>query len=166
MSGSMCSACRAANSTRFCWSAASETPSNNCWRAVSPAVAATTAALKIWRAWWPSEAVPSCPSCASGSPSTRRQRLLTPPPVEAVALGALQLTPGVAIRDVLQHGVSLRFWISAATATAGTPLRGRPTLAEPQPPWSWCWPPAGRSTQLGAGAGGAHPPGEPQRGLH
>ncbi|WP_392345212.1 Hsp70 family protein [Parasynechococcus sp.] len=36
--------------------------------------------------------------------------LLTPPPVEAVALGALQLTPGVAIRDVLQHGVSLRFW--------------------------------------------------------
>ena len=36
--------------------------------------------------------------------------LLTPAPVEAVALGALQLTPGVAIRDVLQHGVSLRFW--------------------------------------------------------
>ena len=36
--------------------------------------------------------------------------LLTPPPVEAVALGALQLTPGVQVRDVLQHGVSLRTW--------------------------------------------------------
>ena len=31
-------------------------------------------------------------------------------PVEAVALGALRLTPGVAIRDVLSHGVSLRCW--------------------------------------------------------
>jgi len=36
--------------------------------------------------------------------------LLTPPPVEAVALGALQLTPGVQVQDVLQHGVSLRTW--------------------------------------------------------
>ena len=36
--------------------------------------------------------------------------LLTPPPVEAVALGALSLTPGVSIRDVLQHGVSIRTW--------------------------------------------------------
>ena len=31
-------------------------------------------------------------------------------PVEAVALGALRLTPGVAIRDVLTRGVSLRCW--------------------------------------------------------
>ena len=36
--------------------------------------------------------------------------LVTPPPVEAVALGALSLTPGVSIRDVLQRGVSLRTW--------------------------------------------------------
>lgn len=34
--------------------------------------------------------------------------LLTPPPVDAVALGALKLTPGVAIRDVLKNGVSVR----------------------------------------------------------
>lgn len=36
--------------------------------------------------------------------------LLTPPPVEAVALGALKLTPGVTVKDVLHHGVSLRVW--------------------------------------------------------
>jgi molecular chaperone DnaK (HSP70) len=31
-------------------------------------------------------------------------------PVEAVAMGALSLTPGVTVRDVLSHGVSLRCW--------------------------------------------------------
>jgi molecular chaperone DnaK (HSP70) len=31
-------------------------------------------------------------------------------PVEAVALGALALTPGVRVRDVLSHGVALRCW--------------------------------------------------------
>ena len=31
-------------------------------------------------------------------------------PVQAVALGALALTPGVAVRDVLRRGVSLRCW--------------------------------------------------------
>ena len=31
-------------------------------------------------------------------------------PVEAVALGALRLTPGVAVKDVLHRGVSLRCW--------------------------------------------------------
>lgn len=31
-------------------------------------------------------------------------------PVEAVALGALRLTPGVVVKDVLQRGVSLRCW--------------------------------------------------------
>ncbi len=36
--------------------------------------------------------------------------LLTPPPIEAVAKGALSLTPGVKIRDVLQRGASLRCW--------------------------------------------------------
>lgn len=35
----------------------------------------------------------------------RRER-----PIEAVALGALALTPGVAIKDVLSRGVSLRCW--------------------------------------------------------
>ncbi len=37
-------------------------------------------------------------------------QLLTPPPVEAVALGALKLTPGVTIKDVLHKGIALRFW--------------------------------------------------------
>ena len=36
--------------------------------------------------------------------------LITPPPVEAIAIGALSLTPGVKVRDVLQKGVSLRCW--------------------------------------------------------
>ncbi|WP_320666982.1 Hsp70 family protein [Prochlorococcus sp. MIT 1307] len=35
---------------------------------------------------------------------------LTPPPIEAVAKGALSLTPGVTIRDVLRKGASLRCW--------------------------------------------------------
>ena len=48
--------------------------------------------------------------------------MLTPPPVEAVALGALQLTPGVAIRDVLQHGVSLRFWDQRSNSQRWHPL--------------------------------------------
>jgi len=36
--------------------------------------------------------------------------LLTPPPIEAVAKGALSLTPGVTVRDVLLRGISLRCW--------------------------------------------------------
>ncbi len=39
--------------------------------------------------------------------------LLTPPPIEAVAKGALSLTPGVKLKDVLQKGVSLRCWDEA-----------------------------------------------------
>ena len=35
---------------------------------------------------------------------------LTPPPIEAIALGALYLTPGVQIKDVLHKGVSLKCW--------------------------------------------------------
>ena len=35
---------------------------------------------------------------------------LTPPPIEAIALGALHLTPGVQIKDILNKGVSLRCW--------------------------------------------------------
>ena len=35
---------------------------------------------------------------------------LTPPPIEAIALGALKLTPNVQIKDVLNKGVSLRCW--------------------------------------------------------
>ncbi|AAQ00629.1 MULTISPECIES: Hsp70 family protein [Prochlorococcus] len=37
-------------------------------------------------------------------------KLMTPPPIEAVVTGALKLTPGVMIRDVINRGVSLRFW--------------------------------------------------------
>ncbi|WP_269621774.1 Hsp70 family protein [Prochlorococcus marinus] len=40
----------------------------------------------------------------------RPEKLLTPPPIEAVAIGALKLTPGVMVKDVLTNGVSLRFW--------------------------------------------------------
>ena len=36
--------------------------------------------------------------------------LITPPPIEAVAVGALSLTPGVKVRDILQKGVSLQIW--------------------------------------------------------
>ena len=35
---------------------------------------------------------------------------LTPPPIEAIALGALNLTPGVQVKDVLHKGVSLKCW--------------------------------------------------------
>ena len=35
---------------------------------------------------------------------------LTPPPIEAIAIGALNLTPNVHIKDVLNKGVSLRCW--------------------------------------------------------
>ncbi len=35
---------------------------------------------------------------------------LTPPPIEAIALGALNLTPGVQVKDVLNKGVCLRCW--------------------------------------------------------
>ena len=35
---------------------------------------------------------------------------MTPPPIETIALGALNLTPGVQIKDVLNKGVSLRCW--------------------------------------------------------
>ena len=42
--------------------------------------------------------------------NTKPAPLLTPPPVEAVAVGALRLTPGVKVKDVLFKGVSLRYW--------------------------------------------------------
>jgi len=35
---------------------------------------------------------------------------LMPPPIEAIALGALNLTPGVQVKDVLNKGVSLKCW--------------------------------------------------------
>ncbi len=38
------------------------------------------------------------------------EKLIIPPPIEAVAVGALKLTPGVTIRDVLTQGISLQFW--------------------------------------------------------
>ncbi|WP_320663851.1 Hsp70 family protein [Prochlorococcus sp. MIT 1223] len=36
--------------------------------------------------------------------------LLMPPSIEAIAIGALSLTPGVRVRDVLQKGISIRCW--------------------------------------------------------
>ncbi len=41
---------------------------------------------------------------------TKGVPFLTPPPVESIAIGALSLTPGVQIRDVLQKGVFIRCW--------------------------------------------------------
>ena len=35
---------------------------------------------------------------------------ITPPPIEAIALGALNLTPGVQVKDVLNKGISLKCW--------------------------------------------------------
>ena len=49
-------------------------------------------------------------------------RLITPPPIEAVALGALSLTPGVKINDILQKGVSLRCWDEATRKHFWHPL--------------------------------------------
>jgi molecular chaperone DnaK (HSP70) len=43
-------------------------------------------------------------------------------PVEAVALGALALTPGVRVRDVLARGVSLRCWDQRSDAHRWHPL--------------------------------------------
>lgn len=43
-------------------------------------------------------------------------------PVEAVALGALALTPGVQVRDVLNRGVSLRCWDQRSGAHRWHPL--------------------------------------------
>ncbi len=40
----------------------------------------------------------------------KEDKVITPPPIEAVAKGALKLTPGVTIRDVLNQGAALRFW--------------------------------------------------------
>ncbi len=37
-------------------------------------------------------------------------KLLVPPPIEAVAIGALKLTPGVMVRDVLNKGIAFRYW--------------------------------------------------------
>ena len=48
--------------------------------------------------------------------------LLEASPVEAVATGALSLTPGVKVRDVLQRGVSLRCWDQRAGAHLWHPL--------------------------------------------
>ena len=48
--------------------------------------------------------------------------LLKPPPIEAVALGALYLTPGVTIKDVLQYGVSLRCWDQKSSKHIWHPL--------------------------------------------
>jgi molecular chaperone DnaK (HSP70) len=43
-------------------------------------------------------------------------------PVEAVALGALALTPGVRVRDVLRHGICLRCWDQRSSRHHWQPL--------------------------------------------
>ena len=48
--------------------------------------------------------------------------LLTPPPMEAVACGALSLTPGVRMQDLLQRGISLRCWNRRSNAHHWHPL--------------------------------------------
>lgn len=55
-------------------------------------------------------------------------------PVEAVAIGALALTPGLRLRDVLSHGVSLRCWDRRAREHRWHPLflagQGWPTATD------------------------------------
>ena len=53
-------------------------------------------------------------------------------PVEAVALGALRLTPGVAVKDVLRRGVSLRCWDQRSAEHRWHPLflAGQPWPSE------------------------------------
>ncbi len=53
---------------------------------------------------------------------TKPAPLLTPPPVEAVAVGALSLTPGVKVKDVLNKGISLRCWDQRSAAHIWHPL--------------------------------------------
>lgn len=48
--------------------------------------------------------------------------LLMPPPMEAVACGALSLTPGVRMQDLLQRGISLRCWNRRSNAHHWHPL--------------------------------------------
>jgi molecular chaperone DnaK (HSP70) len=54
-------------------------------------------------------------------------------PVEAVALGALALTPGVRLRDVLRRGVALRCWDQRLGAHRWQPLfaAGQPWPTDP-----------------------------------
>ena len=54
--------------------------------------------------------------------------MLTPPPMAAVAQGALSLTPGVRMQDLLQKGISLRCWNRRSHAHHWHPLflRGQP----------------------------------------
>ena len=64
---------------------------------------------------WLEQALPSTP-------------MLTPPPMAAVAKGALSLTPGVRLQDLLQKGISLRCWNRRSHAHHWHPLfmRGQP----------------------------------------
>ena len=68
--------------------------------------------------------------------------LVTPPPV-AVAVGALSLTPGVSIRDVLQNGVSLRTWDQRPRAIAGILCSWVVNPGPAQNRSNWSWPPVG-----------------------
>ena len=58
---------------------------------------------------WLSQTLPSTP-------------MLTPPPMAAVAKGALSLTPGVRMQDLLQKGISLRCWNRRSHAHHWHPL--------------------------------------------
>ena len=64
---------------------------------------------------WLEQALPSIPR-------------LTPPPMAAVAKGALSLTPRVRLQDLLQKGISLRCWNRRSHAHHWHPLfmRGQP----------------------------------------
>ena len=135
-----------------------ETPSNNCWRPVSPAVAATTAALKIWRAWWPSERCPAAPPAPvalrahGASPCSCRHRWSRGP--GCASTHARGRHSGCAATRRFPP-----FWDQRSNSH-----RWHPLFVAGQP-WPSPAPGAGagrqpdRPTQLGAGAGGAHPQG-------
>ncbi len=56
------------------------------------------------------------------SEQTSPAAMISPPPIEAVALGALKLTPGVNIKDVLHKGISIRCWDNRTKSHIWHPL--------------------------------------------
>ena len=45
-----------------------------------------------------------------------------PPPIESIALGALAMTPGVIIKDILNKGLSIRLFNEENKNTSGIPF--------------------------------------------
>ena len=46
-------------------------------------------------------------------------QIKSPPPIESIALGALAMTPGVKIKDILNKGLSIRLFNRREQSTSG-----------------------------------------------